>query len=270
MENGKQNSLSGLGIAGTPYVYAASRGVSTTRLEAPAAGGRGTMFARVGLRRVSRRRTRQIRSNIRTGSRNNGEPMEIERTHRAAPAIAALIIVAVAGCSSSPRFTGRPKPVEPEPQVARAPSQPDTSTPRFAPQGDSSSAGGGGTAADARGHEIVQRAADYLGTPYRIGGTTSHGLDCSGLTFTVYRAFGIQLPRSSRDQARVGDPVPRDDLAVGDLVFFGRGSSSISHVGIYAGDGEFIHASTRARSVRFDRLDNKYFSNRYVTARRVL
>ena len=62
----------------------------------------------------------------------------------------------------------------------------------------------------------------------------------------------------------------RNALAPGDLIFFGNGSGSITHVGIYAGDNEFIHASTRARRVRFDRLDNKYFHNRYVTARRVL
>lgn len=184
--------------------------------------------------------------------------MGIGRTERITGALAALIMVA--GCSGSPRFAGPAEPVEPSrprpaPEVVRAPS------------GDAS--GDSNAVVDARGNAIVQHAADYLGTPYRNGGTTSNGLDCSGLTFAVYRSFGIQLPRASRDQARVGDPVPRDDLAVGDLVFFGSGSS-VTHVGIYAGDGEFIHASTRARSVRFDRLDNKYFRNRYVTARRVL
>ena len=163
------------------------------------------------------------------------------------------------GCSGSPRFAGPSSPPEPErpaPDVARAPA-PGGAT------GDSNVVG------DSRGDAIVKRAEDYLGTPYRNGGTSSNGLDCSGLTYTVYRSFGIQLPRASRDQARVGDPVPRAELVVGDLVFFGSGSN-VSHVGIYAGDGEFIHASTRARSVRFDRLDNKYFANRYVTARRVL
>jgi cell wall-associated NlpC family hydrolase len=89
------------------------------------------------------------------------------------------------------------------------------------------------------------------------------------LTFAVYRSVGVKLPRSSDDQARVGAPVTRDELAPGDLVFFGS-SSNVSHVGIYAGDGEFIHASTRSRSVRFDRLDTKYFANRYLAARRVL
>ncbi|MDH4038175.1 MAG: C40 family peptidase [Candidatus Krumholzibacteria bacterium] len=176
--------------------------------------------------------------------------MGIKRAHAVSGTIAALIIV-VAGCSGSPRFTSSPTRSEPAPVVSLPP------------------AGSSDTTSSARGDEVVKRAADYLGTPYRNGGTSSKGLDCSGLTFTVYRSFGIQLPRVSRDQARVGSPVPRSDLEAGDLIFFGSGSR-ISHVGIYAGDGEFIHASDRARSVRFDRLDNKYFRNRYVTARRVL
>ncbi len=120
-----------------------------------------------------------------------------------------------------------------------------------------------------RGHEIVRHAQNYVGSPYRNGGTTPRGIDCSGLTFSVYRSFGIALPRTSHEQSQVGVHVPRGGLAAGDLIFFGSGSN-ISHVGIYAGDGEFIHASTRSRSVRFDRLDNKYFKKRYVTARRVL
>lgn len=194
--------------------------------------------------------------------------MGIERSNRIAGTITTLIIVVVAGCSPSPRFRGPAEPVEPAPEVSRAPAHVEPAPPRFGSPDDTS--GRSEPATGGRGHEVVQRAADYLGTPYRHGGTTPNGLDCSGLTLTVYRSVGIQLPRSSRDQARVGSPVPREELTVGDLVFFGSGSSSISHVGIYAGDGEFIHASTRARSVRFDRLDNKYFSKRYVTARRVL
>jgi cell wall-associated NlpC family hydrolase len=122
---------------------------------------------------------------------------------------------------------------------------------------------------DTRGHDVVRAAAAFVGTPYRSGGTTESGVDCSGLTFVVYRQLGVRLPRSSDEQARVGQPVGLDSLRAGDLLFFGSGSN-VSHVGIYAGDGEFIHASTRARSVRYDRLDNRYFRNRYLTARRVL
>lgn len=119
------------------------------------------------------------------------------------------------------------------------------------------------------GQEAVRVAEEFIGTPYRSGGTTASGVDCSGLTFTVFRRIGVRLPRTSDEQARAGSHIDRDQLRAGDLVFFGRGSN-ITHVGIYADDGEFIHASTRARSVRYDSLDTKYFHNRYIGARRVL
>ncbi len=122
---------------------------------------------------------------------------------------------------------------------------------------------------DGTGAEAVKLAEEYIGTPYRSGGTTTAGVDCSGLTFSVYRKIGVRLPRTSDEQARAGNHIDRSDLRAGDLVFFGSGSN-ISHVGIYSSDGEFIHASTRARSVRYDSLDNKYFRNRYIGARRVL
>ena len=119
------------------------------------------------------------------------------------------------------------------------------------------------------GRAVVQVAEEFVGTPYRSGGTTTNGVDCSGLAVAVYGRMGIKLPRTSAAQARVGSHIERQELRAGDLVFFGSGSR-VNHVGIYADDGEFIHASTRARSVRFDRLDNKYFRNRYIGARRVL
>jgi len=124
-------------------------------------------------------------------------------------------------------------------------------------------------AVDEAGAEAVKLAEQYIGTPYRSGGTTTEGVDCSGLTFSVYRQIGVRLPRTSDEQARAGSHIDRGDLRAGDLVFFGSGSS-VTHVGIYANGGEFIHASTRARSVRYDNLDNKYFRNRYIGARRVL
>jgi len=121
------------------------------------------------------------------------------------------------------------------------------------------------------GNDIVKKAEVYMGTPYRTGGTTSKGLDCSGLVYTVYKQYGIALPRTSSDQARFGAEIGKSNLRPGDLVFFRTaGGSRVSHVGIYSGKGQFIHASTRSKRVRYDRLDNKYFAKRFVTARRVL
>ena len=122
-----------------------------------------------------------------------------------------------------------------------------------------------------QGDNVVERAERFLGTPYRMGGTTEKGLDCSGLVYTVYKDFGIALPRTSQDQSRFGQKVGQGELSSGDLVFFKTGKGSkVTHVGIYTGKGEFIHASTRSKRVKYDRLDNKYFKNRYVTARRVM
>lgn len=124
---------------------------------------------------------------------------------------------------------------------------------------------------DVNGSEVVDEAKKYIGVPYRNGGTTMNGLDCSGLVVAVYKRFGVALPRSSHDQADFGLQIDRSGLKPGDLVFFRTsGTTRISHVGIYSGNGQFIHASTRARRVRYDRLDNKYFRKRYATARRVL
>jgi cell wall-associated NlpC family hydrolase len=124
---------------------------------------------------------------------------------------------------------------------------------------------------DFEGSEVVREANKFVGVPYRNGGTSSNGLDCSGLVVVVYEKFGIAMPRTSNEQAKFGTQVDRSGLQPGDLVFFRTsGSTRITHVGIYSGDGQFIHASTRAKRVQYDRLDNRYFKKRYATARRVL
>ena len=118
---------------------------------------------------------------------------------------------------------------------------------------------------------ILANAVTLLGTPYRWGGATPQsGFDCSGLVGYVFRTtLGIELPRVSRDMAGRGEAVQqRNALVPGDLVFFNlRGR--IDHVGIYLGDGRFLHAPRKGRDVRVDSLDAAYWRGRYVQGRRV-
>jgi hypothetical protein len=116
---------------------------------------------------------------------------------------------------------------------------------------------------------IVQTARRFIGTSYRWGGTSPEGgFDCSGLTMTVYRLNGLDLPRNSRDQFRAGRPVSRYALQAGDLVFFAtNGTNRISHVGIYIGHGKFIHAPSQGNAIRTESLNNSYFVLRYQGAR---
>jgi probable lipoprotein NlpC len=122
-------------------------------------------------------------------------------------------------------------------------------------------------------HATVEEiAAGWIGTPYRAGGTSKRGTDCSGFVHAVMAEdFGIELPRRSRDQARMGVAVDRSDLRPGDLLFFDlrKGRHGIDHVALYTGDGRFVHASPR-RGVAYDRLDQPVYRRSYRGARRVI
>jgi len=120
--------------------------------------------------------------------------------------------------------------------------------------------------------EIVKTARSFVGVPYRWGGTSAaHGFDCSGLAMAIYRLNGLKLPRTSGQQYEAGMPVGREDLARGDLVFFDtRGRGRISHVGIYIGQGRFIHAPKTGKRVCASSLSNSYYKNRYIGARSYL
>ena len=121
-------------------------------------------------------------------------------------------------------------------------------------------------------NELVETAARFKGTPYRWGGTSARsGFDCSGLTQVVYQLNGLDLPRTSRQQWSAGKPIRRRELSPGDLVFFATsGGRRVSHVGIYTGNGNFLHAPGRGKSIGSASLDNKYFHKRYLGARTYL
>jgi len=126
-------------------------------------------------------------------------------------------------------------------------------------------------AEDGKIRTVLQKALALLGTPYRWGGADpDKGVDCSGLVGYVFRnALGIELPRVSRDMAKSGELVTdRAKLAAGDLVFFGR-KGRVNHVGIYVGEGRFVHAPSRGKDVTVSSLDQGYWSGRFLQARRV-
>jgi cell wall-associated NlpC family hydrolase len=124
----------------------------------------------------------------------------------------------------------------------------------------------------ASANAVLMRALGLVGTPYRYGGNTPEGgFDCSGLVNYVYRdMLDLRLPRSSRDLAAMQGPrIPEDRLATADLVFFGS-AGAVSHVGIYVGEGRFVHAPSTGGTVRLDRLDGPYWRDHYSGAKRVL
>lgn len=120
--------------------------------------------------------------------------------------------------------------------------------------------------------ELVKTAKTFIGIPYRWGGSSSKkGFDCSGLTMAVYKLNGLNLPRTSRQQYQTGSCITRKDLSRGDLVFFDTsGGGNVSHVGIYVGDGKFIHAPRKGKTVRVSSLSSRYYRKRYVGARSYL
>lgn len=132
------------------------------------------------------------------------------------------------------------------------------------------STGPAGTGGSDWGDRLVSRAMNYLGTPYRYGGISPKtGFDCSGFVYYLYGAvFGQRIPRMPHDMAREGTPVARGDLKRGDIVFFGYGGT-FTHVGIYAGNGQFVHATHRGSPVMVTALDADYYRTRYMTAVRL-
>jgi len=117
---------------------------------------------------------------------------------------------------------------------------------------------------------FVRVAKTFLGAPYRLGGSTLKGIDCSAFVKKIYQVFSVDLPRTAREQFCIGKKVGKDQLEEGDLVFFKTRRANNTHVGIYIGNSEFVHASSRDRAVRVDNLNAPYFNQRFLRGVRIM
>jgi cell wall-associated NlpC family hydrolase len=159
-----------------------------------------------------------------------------------------LCILSLSACS------GEPAVVQMPPTHASAPQPSVHAPPPLAP-----------------GDEVVQHALAAVGVSYRRGGESPDaGFDCSGLIVHVYReALGLSLPHNARAQSDAGHSIDKRHLAPGDLVFYNTRARPFSHVGIYLGDGRFVHAPKPGATVRIERMASSYWNQRYEGARRI-
>jgi cell wall-associated NlpC family hydrolase len=133
-----------------------------------------------------------------------------------------------------------------------------------------SSANRGGSRNSSLGENIISTAKKYMGTSYSYGSSNSNAFDCSGFTQYIYKQHGINIPRSSVEQATVGNEVSKENLQIGDLVIFKNTyKSGPSHAGIYIGNGDFIHSSSAGGGVIISNLNSGYYSNHFGSGRRV-
>ena len=132
---------------------------------------------------------------------------------------------------------------------------------------------GSASAATDESRKLIEIGTAYIGTPYRMGGLIKNGepvaFDCSLFVQHVYAALGVDLPRTSKEQAKKGEKVDRGSISQGDLLFFSTNGKTISHVAIYVANGKMIHASS-SHGVTISDMDSSYWKKRFVTARRVL
>lgn len=117
--------------------------------------------------------------------------------------------------------------------------------------------------------ELITTAKQYIGVPYVWGGTTTSGFDCSGFTQKVFADLGYTINRTSQEQFSQGTPISKENLQIGDLVFFNTSGNGVSHVGIYIGSNQFIHASS-SKGVSIASLDSNYWKGRYMGAKRMV
>lgn len=134
--------------------------------------------------------------------------------------------------------------------------------------GEVVSSSGSSSATTNTAARLVELAKSKLGCRYVWGANGPDTFDCSGLTSWCYRQVGINIPRTSSQQSKSGKSVARSNLLPGDLVFFNTSGKGVSHVGMYVGNGQMIHAPNREKPVKYDSLSNSYYSSRYINARR--
>ncbi len=162
--------------------------------------------------------------------------MDTELRHRLFSILMVTLIVALSGCASEPSVAPRSLG---QPQKIALPQHPGASI-----------------------------AASLVGAPYRYGGSSPRGFDCSGLVYYSYRKAGIRVPRTTQAQMRNARQIPLKQLQPGDLLFFKLDRKPVSHVGIYAGNGQFIHAPSRGKKVSFALMNDPYWRTRLIAAGR--
>ncbi len=156
-----------------------------------------------------------------------------------------ILFVLLAGCSSAPE-SAPPPPAQVE----------------------AWDGGGGASAMRNRGEALAKFALTLQGTRYRYGGATRDGFDCSGLVFYTHRQLGLDVPRTSSDQAEKAEEVKPRKLRRGDLVFFKIGSRRVNHVGIYVGKKRFVHAPGAGKPVTVNSLDDEIYAETFSSAGR--